>query len=112
MHHPRHRQDGPRRRVTADRQGVQRVSVLHRAGLQREAATLEKPQPVAILQALREHPEGITPHDALRWVGSFRLAARVSELREAGFDVRCDRSDGYGRYTLYEPVQQLELGVA
>lgn len=65
-----------------------------------------KRQTRLILAQLRIHPGGITQMDALRDVGSFRLAARIGELRAAGFDIRCDRSEGFGRYRLTE---QLEL---
>lgn len=59
-----------------------------------------KPQTRAVLALLREHPEGITPQDALREVGTMRLAARISELREAGHVITCDRRLGYGIYRL------------
>ena len=43
-----------------------------------------KPQTAAVLEMLREHPEGVTPLQALHGAGTFRLAARVWELRKAG----------------------------
>lgn len=42
----------------------------------------------AILAAL-EKGARLTPMDALTRFGSFRLAARVADLRRAGHDVRC-----------------------
>lgn len=47
-----------------------------------------KPQTAACLRLLREKPEGVTAIDALSAVGSFRLAARIWELRQAGFVIR------------------------
>lgn len=41
----------------------------------------------AILQLLRERPAGVTAIDALELVGSFRLAARIADLRHDGFDI-------------------------
>ena len=41
----------------------------------------------AILRLLRAQPEGITSLQALRECGSFRLAARISDLRAAGHDI-------------------------
>jgi hypothetical protein len=46
-----------------------------------------KPSTRAVLEMLRRHPEGCTPLDALAEVGSFRLGARVWELKAAGYDV-------------------------
>lgn len=37
-----------------------------------------------VLRLLRQHPEGITALDALREVGTMRLAARIFDLRRAG----------------------------
>ena len=40
----------------------------------------------AILELLRDHgDDGVTPYDALMIVGSMRLAARIAELRAAGY---------------------------
>lgn len=47
-----------------------------------------KPQTAAVLRLLRERPQGITALDAFTAVGSFRLAARVWELRQDGFVIR------------------------
>jgi hypothetical protein len=71
-----------------------------------------KPQTRAVLGILREQPDGVTPIEALHRVGTFRLAARVSELREAGFDVVCERVEGsVFRYRLVEQPRQLEAGL-
>lgn len=40
-----------------------------------------------ILHAL-QHGEVVTPIDALQRFGTFRLAARISELREQGYPIR------------------------
>lgn len=39
-----------------------------------------------IIELLRQGP--ITPQDALQKVGCFRLAARIHELRKAGYDIQ------------------------
>jgi len=44
----------------------------------------------------------ITPIDALREFGCFRLAARIKEIRAAGFDVDMDlETDGEKRWARY-----------
>lgn len=52
-------------------------------------------------QAILEHLKSgrpITPLDALDLCGSFRLSARIFELREQGWPIECDRVDvGGGR---------------
>ena len=40
-----------------------------------------------LLAYLEEHPEGITPLEALRVIGSFRLGARVYDLRKRGYQI-------------------------
>ena len=57
-----------------------------------------KPGTRAILELLTAAgPDGITPHDALREAGCFRLAARVAELRGDGLDIRTTwETDGDG----------------
>jgi hypothetical protein len=74
-----------------------------------------KPGTAAVLDLLRDYGElGVTPLDALEVVGSFRLAARISELREAGYSIRTDsvvsparRGKRYARYVLVEKPEQL-----
>lgn len=75
-----------------------------------------KPGTRAVLDLLRAKPEGVTALDALDEVGSFRLGARVYELRELGYPVETDwittpSKKRIARYRLTEAVQ-LELGVA
>jgi len=67
-----------------------------------------KPGTRRVLALLRDRRDGLTQLEALQAGAGLRLAARVSELRREGFDVRCDRHDGYGRYRL---VEQLEVGL-
>ena len=61
-----------------------------------------------ILRYLMTHRRGITPIDALEKFGCFRLSARISDLRELGYDIRTDlekntNNDGYhARYFLME----------
>ena len=66
-----------------------------------------KPQSQAVLDLLRERPEGITPLQALSEVGTYRLAARVWELRAAGYNVETERFETHrgsvvARYRLVE----------
>jgi len=51
-----------------------------------------KPSTAATLDLLRWQPAGITALDALDRIGSFRLGARVWELRAAGYDVTSERN--------------------
>lgn len=62
-----------------------------------------------ILRLLRNRREGITALEALDWAGCFRLAARISDLRAAGNDIRTEMvalPDGkrIARYYLVEPL--------
>lgn len=60
-----------------------------------------KPQTQAVLDLLRSTPEGITPIEALREVGTFRLSARVLELRRAGYPITSKSAgDGVWIYRL------------
>lgn len=66
-----------------------------------------KPQTRATLEMLRRHPEGCTPLDALAEVGSFRLGARIWELKREGYDVETqlvntDTGKRIARYRLRE----------
>lgn len=67
-----------------------------------------KPATAAILRLLRER-ESVTGLDALRDAGVYRLSGRILELRQAGFDITCDRSEGFGRYRLTEAPRQLTI---
>ena len=67
-----------------------------------------KPSTRAVLALLRQRGSaGVTPQDALEAVHTMRLAARISELREAGYTITCDKSAGYGRYTIIEEPEQM-----
>ena len=51
----------------------------------------------------------LTPQDALRLFGCFRLAARIKDLRDQGHDiVDHRRGHGHSQYRLAEP-DQLDL---
>lgn len=57
-----------------------------------------------ILRYLQTHKRGITPIDALQKFGCFRLSARISDLREKGYDIRTDMEDNKnnrGRHARY-----------
>lgn len=65
-----------------------------------------KPQTRDILALLRERGgEGVTAIDALAIVGSFRLAARIAELRAEGYRIESRRVPGqaFDRYVLVPP---------
>jgi hypothetical protein len=75
-----------------------------------------KPGTIAVLTLLRANPAGVTALDALYDLGSFRLGARIHELREAGYDVTTEwlttpHGKRVARYTLNEAPTQLTLGV-
>jgi len=68
-----------------------------------------KPSTAATLDLLRWQPAGITALDALDRIGSFRLGARVWELRAAGYDVTSEyvttpSGKRIVRYVLHEPL--------
>jgi hypothetical protein len=75
-----------------------------------------------VLALLQERgPRGLTPLEALELAGSFRLAARINDLREEGHDILTEwvRANGkkFARYVLAdspkpEPIAvgQVELG--
>lgn len=46
-----------------------------------------KPQTRAVLTLLEQRPDGITPLEAFTAVGSFRLGARIWELKADGYDI-------------------------
>lgn len=56
-------------------------------------------QRVNILSALKRG-DTITPMDALQKFGCFRLAARIKDLRDDGWDIETDMSEGYASYYL------------
>ena len=67
-----------------------------------------KPSTHAVFLLLAERgPAGVTPLEALAEVGTFRLAARIAELRRAGANIesRTETSGGkrYARYRLVTP---------
>ena len=74
-----------------------------------------KPQTYATLELLRAHPEGVTALTALDEIGSFRLGARVWELKAEGYDVQTDlvttkSGKRIARYRLIEQPRQLVVG--
>lgn len=77
-----------------------------------------KPSTRDVLALMRLNPEGITSLDALRDVGSFRLGARIWELKQEGFEIITETVETptgkhIARYRLKdEEVQQLRLPVA
>lgn len=66
-----------------------------------------KPSTAATLDMLRRHPEGCTALTALDEIGSFRLGARVYELKEAGYRIETTWTETrtgkrIARYQLHE----------
>ena len=57
----------------------------------------------SLLRYLERHPKGISPLTALEWLGTFRLAARVHELRAQGhrIETRFVNLSGGGRVANY-----------
>ncbi len=51
-----------------------------------------------ILAALKRKP--ITPLEALNRFGCFRLAARISELRQEGYQIHTQIRKGFAEYRL------------
>lgn len=75
-----------------------------------------KPSAAAVLELLRERPAGITAIDALAAVGSFRLGARIWELKAAGYEItsetiRTGSGKHISRYRLIES-DQLRMALA
>lgn len=57
-----------------------------------------------ILDFLKTHAEGITPKDAQERFGCMRLSARISDLREMGYNITTEsetRKNRFGNYTTY-----------
>lgn len=75
-----------------------------------------KPSTAATLALLRARGSyGVSPLDALAAIGSFRLGARIWELKQAGYDVRAElvtmpSGKRVARYTLHE-TDQLALAL-
>jgi hypothetical protein len=72
-----------------------------------------KPATRATLSLLRQHPEGVTALTALDEIGSFRLGARIYELKAEGYEVVTDLiSTASGkRIARYRLVEQMELAL-
>lgn len=75
-----------------------------------------KPATAAVLALLRDRPGGITSLDALDSVGSFRLGARIWELKAAGYAIEStlvttETGKRVSRYRPNEaPVQLVAFG--
>lgn len=76
-----------------------------------------KPGTRAVLDLLRQQgPHGVTPLDALASVGSFRLGARIWELKSLGYDIetelaRMPSGKRVARYRLIEKATQIVVGL-
>lgn len=77
-----------------------------------------KPSSRAVLDYLRDHPEGATSRDVWLAVGCSRLAARIDDLKRDGYAIDSElvtvqvgeRTARVARYVLHESTQ-LRLGV-
>ena len=74
-----------------------------------------KPSTAAVLDLLRRHPQsGVTQQQAIAVLSCYRLAARVSDLRAEGYDVRSELvTQGgvrFARYRLVEAPEQVAAG--
>lgn len=57
-----------------------------------------------ILDFLKTHSEGITPKEASERFGCMRLSARISDLREMGYNITTEsetRKNRFGNYATY-----------
>ena len=76
----------------------------------------KRTQCAAILALLRERgSEGLTPIDALNLVGSFRLGARIWDLRQEGYDIETQSHETpagarVARYVLREVASSVTTG--
>lgn len=75
-----------------------------------------KPATLQTLYLLRAHPEGVTQLRALEEIGSFRLGARIYELRDAGYDIETTWAESFSgkrfaKYVLHEKPAQLVVGL-
>ena len=68
-----------------------------RETLLQEGAVTLKPQTRKVLQFMQEHGS-ITSFDAYERLGCHRLAARIHEIREAGYGVKCETKTGKNRF--------------
>ena len=62
-------------------------------------------QKESILRHLKRYGR-ISPIDALKMYGCFRLAARVAELRRDGWPIETDTSQGHAIYFMNEHVHR------
>jgi hypothetical protein len=74
-----------------------------------------KPGTRAVLELLRLRPSGVTALDALDAVGSFRLGARIYELKAEGYEIETAWTETFSgkriaKYRLHE-TQQLVVGL-
>lgn len=74
-----------------------------------------KPATRAVLEFLRARGrDGVTPAEARTALGCDRLAARVRELRQLGFDVetvreRSDAGANFARYYIHEALRSAPM---
>ena len=64
-----------------------------------------KNQKDACLAYLEEHGS-ISPLEALREFGCFRLAAVIARLREDGYVIRTDIAEGEKKYAIYSLMEE------
>ena len=64
-------------------------------------------QTVDVLIHLRKHGK-ISPLEALRKLGIYRLGARVLDLRKAGHVIHTERAKGKAPYAIYTLVKEAQ----
>ena len=62
-----------------------------------------KSQEVKILELLRQGQ--VSPMSALYKAGCYRLGARIFDLRQKGYKITTDKSNGYAVYTLEKEAE-------
>lgn len=74
-------------------------------------------QTARLLDYLQNHPNGIEPMTALEYLGVFRLAARVTDLKKAGYSIETDTIEVRNRWnercrvSRYRLVDAADYGV-
>lgn len=64
-----------------------------------------------ILRHLKTHKRGITQADAVEKFGCYRLSARISDLREMGYDIKTENETKKNRYGVTVTYARYKLEV-
>lgn len=71
---------------------------------------MKAPQTIQILSYMKEHGS-ITPMEAVQHIGCMRLAARISELKDRGYNIKTELKtvatrDGTAKVASYSLVEE------